>query len=207
MVPAPRSTTAQLLADHPVEWRAATSSPFLAGAADGSLPADAFDRWLEQDHHFVEGLARAWGRLLTRAPRADLGLLARGIGAFTDEVDWLGGVARDRGLDLDRPRHPVCSRYVEALDRHAAGAHAVAMTAMWAVEGAYLDAWRSALPAAPDYRPFVHHWTDDGFAAFVGDLAAVVDRLLPDGPTEEARGAFLEVAEHERAFWAMTLGG
>lgn len=58
----------------------------------------------------------------------------------------------------------------------AAEPHAVALATMWAVEAAYLEAWRTARPGAPAYRPFVEHWTSDAFAT----------------------------ADHEAAFWAMT---
>ncbi|WP_370325645.1 TenA family transcriptional regulator [Euzebya sp.] len=200
------STSSALITAHPDAWRAATTSPFLDGIADGSLPADAFDRWLEQDHRFVETLVRAWGRLLGSAPRRDMGLLVGGMRAFVDELAWFEDIAAVRGLDLDGPELPATAAYDEVLMDLAGRAYPVAITAMWAVEAAYLAAWQRALPGAEAYAEYVTHWANDAFAAFVTDLGRVVDRELPDGPTSAATDAFLVVARHEAAFWAMTLG-
>src|SRR5690606_14942214 len=46
-----------LIERHRDEWDASTSaSAFIAGARDGTLDPGAFERWLAQDRHFVDGL-------------------------------------------------------------------------------------------------------------------------------------------------------
>lgn len=199
------TTTSQLIADHPTAWQTATTAPFLDGAADGTLPAEAFDRWLEQDHRFVETLVRAWGQLLGAAPRGDFDLLVGGMRAFVDELAWFEEIATVRGLDLHGPELPATAAYDLALLTLAARPYPEAITAMWAVEAAYLTAWQSALPGADAYTEYITHWANDAFAAFVTDLGRIVDRELPDGPTPAATEAFIEVTRHEAAFWAMTL--
>lgn len=197
------STATTLLAAHPERWRAATRAPFLDAAGAGTLDAGVFDRWLAQDHRFVTTLVRAWGLLVQRAPADDLGLLVGGMHAFTEELAWFEGIAAARGLALDAPALPASAAYDEALLRLAALPYPAAITAMWAVEAAYLQAWQHVAPGAPPYTAYITHWADDAFAAFVADLAAIVDHELPDGPTPETTAAFLDVADHEAAFWIM----
>jgi len=171
--------TVRELADRdPARWWAATHHPFLDGARAGSLPASAFDRWLEQDRLFVETLARAWARLLTEAPADDLLLLADGIAAFVGEMAWFERVATERGLAISAVPLPAAAAYRAHLGCMAGEPYPVGLAAMWAVEAAYLEAWRTALPGAPAYRVFVEQWTDDAFAAFVARLEAAADRGL-----------------------------
>jgi formylaminopyrimidine deformylase / aminopyrimidine aminohydrolase len=191
-------------------WTAATSHPFLDGAADGTLPTNAFDRWLEQDRLFVEALARAWGLLLAAAPVEDLGLLSDGIAAFVAEVAWFEELGTERGLAIPAEPLPATDAYNAHLLRMAGEPYPVALAAMWAVEAAYLEAWRSALPGAPAYRAFVEHWADDAFGAFVARLESAADRALAGASAAEvdaAAGAIAETAGHEAAFWAMTFTG
>ena len=45
--------------------------PFITGLADGSLPADAFVRYLVQDSFYLEEYARCWALLGARSPEID----------------------------------------------------------------------------------------------------------------------------------------
>ena len=190
-------------------WRAATSHPFLDGVRTGELPNDAFDRWLVQDRHFVEALTRAWATIAAGAPGADLQLLADGISAFAGELAWFDGVAAERALAPEPPL-PAASAYAAHLHQVAGQPYAVAMAAMWAVEAAYLDAWRSARPGAAEYRAFVEHWANDDFAAFVTRVESVADVALGSasrGVFDAACAAVDATLDHEAAFWAMTWSG
>ncbi len=161
-------TSVRQLADRdPGGWRAATSHPFLEGVRSGALPHAAFDRWLEQDRLFVEALVRAWGLVLAGAPAADFLLLAEGITSFAAELAWFDDVAEARGLAVPTTALPATVEYRSHLLRMAGDSHPVALTVMWVVEAAYLQAWQTALPGAPRYRPFVQHWTAGGFVEFV----------------------------------------
>lgn len=204
------TTVRDLAALHAAGWTAATRHPFLDGAADGSLPAAAFDRWLEQDRLFVEALARAWGLLLVDAPTGDLALISDGIAAFVAEVVWFEELGTERTLAIPAEALAVTEVYNAHLLHAASGPYPVGLSAMWAVEAAYLEAWRSALPGAPAYRPFVEHWTDDAFATFVDRLEAAADRSLAEASAAEvdaARQVIALTAGHEAAFWAMTFTG
>ncbi|WP_448641808.1 thiaminase II/PqqC family protein [Geodermatophilus sp. URMC 63] len=191
---------AELPSRHPDAWRGATTSPFLDAVRDGTLPAGALDTWLVQDAHFVADLLRFQARLLARAPRPARAVLAGGCVALVEELDWFTRVATERGLDLAVPRLPATIAYGDLLYRLDAADVGVALTALWAVERAYLDAWSTARPGAPQYRQFVEHWTVPGFASYVAALEAAADET---GPADDA--VFLEVVAAETAFWETAL--
>ena len=201
-------TIRDLLERHRDAWVRATTSPFLDGVRDGTLTDAAFDRWLEQDRLFVEALARAWARILAGAPGRDLALLSGGIAAFIAEVEWFDGIVARRGLDPSPDPLPDAAAYIDWLGEVAARPYAVALSAMWVVEAAYLDAWRGAAPGAPGYAAFVDHWTSSDFAAFVDQLEAAANVALGEAAPpdiEAAANAIAATADHERRFWELTV--
>ncbi|MGY1773846.1 thiaminase II/PqqC family protein [Blastococcus sp. SYSU D00813] len=193
--------TSDLLRDHPGEWERATRHPFLLGVRDGTLPSGAFDTWLAQDAHFVADLLRFQARLLARAPRPAQAVLAAGAVALVEELDWFEGLAAGRGLDLDVPRLPATAAYADLLERLDAAEVPAALTALWAVERVYLDAWTAASPGAPEHAEYVAHWTTPGFAGYVSALAGAADAL--GGRHDDV---VLAVLEAEVAFWDTALG-
>ena len=188
--------TSDLLRDHPSAWERATRHPFLLGVRDGTLPAGAFDTWLVQDHHYVGDLLRFQARLLARAPRPAQAVLAGGAVALVEELAWFEELAGRRGLDLAAPRLPATAAYAALLERLDAAAVPAAVTALWAVERVYLDAWTAAAPGAPEYAGYVEHWTAPAFAGYVDGLAAAADDL--GGRHDDV---VLEVLDAEVAFW------
>jgi thiaminase/transcriptional activator TenA len=126
-------------------------------------------------------------------------VLAGGLVALVEELDWFERQAADRGLDLTTPALPATAAYAGLLDRLDAADAGTALTALWTVERAYLDAWSAARPGAEPYREFVAHWTAPGFDGYVAGLATAADAVPADG----AEAAFLEIVAAETAFWDM----
>ena len=178
----------------PARWAAATRAPFLDGVRDGTLPAPVLDAWLAQDALFVADLLAFQARLVARAPRPAQAVLAGGVVALVDELDWFDGLARDRGLDLDVAPVPATRAYGRLLERLDAAPYADAVAALWTLERVYLDAWTSALPGAEQHRELVEHWTVPAFADYVGAL-----EQLSAGPADA--DLLRSVLEHEAAFW------
>ena len=195
-------TPSDLISGEAELWHAATHHPFLDGVRDGTLEGTTFSRWLVQDYHFALALSRAEGRILAHAPREDLEVLAQGIQAMVAELGWFERKAAERGLDLATPLHPTARAYADYLQATTHGPYAVQLTVLWALERAYLEAWRTALPGAPAYREFVEHWTNDAYAAWVDALEATASRVLAHGGEAE-REAFRWVARYEKDFWQM----
>lgn len=188
---------ARLIARHPGAWRRAVAHPFLDAVRDGSLAQASFERWLSQDYLFIADLLAFQASLLAGAPRAAQKTLAVGLVALEAELTWFERSATERGLRLAGVRHPTTEAYRATLVRLREAGAEPALTGLWTLERAYLEAWRGAAPGAPPFRPFVEHWTVPQFAGYVAGLEA----LAGDGPKAEM--AFLEVCELERAFWEM----
>lgn len=203
--------TSDLIARYTEEWHAATHHPFLDGVRTGALPEAAFNRWLEQDYQFVRCLLSAQARILANAPRGGHLVLAQGLAALAGELDWFEGHLDARGLSREVVLLPACAAYCDYLDTVSNAAYPEAITAIWAVERAYLEAWSGVRSGAPAYREFVEHWTVPEFAEYVDGLAAAADEALSESPPSYLPTAitevFLAVARHEATFWQMTYSG
>ncbi len=199
-------TTGQLMADDAELWHAATHHPFLDEVREGTLEPAAFSRWLVQDYHFALALTRAEARYLANAPREDFEILVQGIQAMVAELAWFEGKAAERGLDLAVSLHRTARAYIDYLQGTTYEPYGVQLTALWALERAYLEGWRTARPGAPAYREFVEHWTNEAYAGWVDSLEAATNRVLARGGEAE-REAFRWIARYERDFWEMAYSG
>lgn len=180
-------------------WTAATQHPFLIAVRDQTITTAAFERWLVQDALYVADLLAFQARLLARAPRRALRVLADGCAGLAAELDWFDQHACHRGLSLDQPKLPATSAYAALLARLDEEPYEPAVTALWALEQVYLDGWSSAKasPTSP-FAQFVDHWTAPAFQTYVQALAALA--------APRAHPALVaEVLQHEVAFWDMAL--
>lgn len=202
--------TARLIDQHQAEWQKATHHSFLEAVSEGTFPAGSFEAWLAQDYLFASDLLVFQARLLARTPRPAQAVISGGLVAVEAELGWFEEKAQERGLDLETPRHPTTAAYRDlmmVLDREP---YTVAVTALWSIEQAYLEAWRGTVPGHPDYREFVEHWTTQEFAGYVAGLREAADAALEtvgEDERRQAESAFLEVVRLERDFWDMAWTG
>ena len=195
---------------HQKEWREATQHPFLEAVGEGTFPEGSFESWMAQDYIFASDLLVFQSRLLAQTPRPAQAVVAGGLVAVEAELGWFEEKAAGRGLDLETSRHPTTAAYRDlmmALDR---APYLVAITALWAIEQAYLEAWQGAAPGHPDHREFVEHWTTQEFEEYVAGLrtaAGAALRAADEGKQKQAEATFLEVARLERDFWEMAWSG
>lgn len=195
-----------LIDEHGSLWRGAVRHPFLDAVREGDLPVGSFEAWLVQDYLFVLAGLGFQARLLARAPRRDQGLLVAGLVALEDELGWFEEQASRLGLALEAARRPANEEYCNFLAELDGEPYPAAITALWALERAYLEAWRGAAPGAPEYRGFVEHWTTPEFAAYVDRLEEAADAALAGASAGERAGeAFARVARLEKEFWQMAL--
>jgi thiaminase len=197
----------ELLERHSEQWREATQHPFLAAVREGTLPAGIFEAWLTQDYLFAADLLVFQSWLLAQALRPAQAVLAGGLVALEAELGWFESKAEEREIKLEASHHQTTLAYREflltSLEREA---YAAGITALWALEKAYLEAWRSAAPGPPEYREFVEHWTTREFADYVAELEEAAGSALKscdEGERGRAEAAFLEVARLEKDFWEM----
>ncbi len=184
-------------------WQEATHSPFLDAAAAGTLPAEAFGRWLSQDYLFAKDLTVFQAVLVSQAPRDCHKPLIAGLAALDSEMEWFEAHAARLGLDLAHAPDPICRRYTDFLIRCAhTEPFSVGLAALFGVEVSYLAAWSALEPAGP-YREFIERWSSAAFAHYVISLHALAERF----PHEKAQEHFNLVLMHERDFWRMSWEG
>jgi formylaminopyrimidine deformylase / aminopyrimidine aminohydrolase len=201
---------ASLVGQFPAEWHAATHHAFLDAVSDGSLRTQDFEAWLAQDYLFVADLLGFQARLLGRALRSAQAVLVGGLGALEAELSWFEGHAARRGLALDIARAPTTARYQALLAALETGPYPAAITGLWAIERAYLDAWLGARPGGPAFSEFVAHWTVSAFGDYVTGLEHAADLALRTASADgcaQAVTAFVDVARLEHEFWAMAWSG
>jgi thiaminase/transcriptional activator TenA len=184
-------------------WDLAIHAEFLDAVGAGSLPEDAFDRWLVQDYLFVRGFVGFASLTIAKMPRPGQSVLIAGLSALDDELDWFEAHAQARSLDLRSDLHPTCQRYVDFLITSGySEPFQVLLAIIYGVEVAYTVAW-GRLEAQGPYAEFIDRWTHEDFQAYVRALMALVD----EHPHPRQQAVFNEVMRHERDFWRMTWEG
>lgn len=184
-------------------WQEATAAAFLDAIGDGTLPPEAFNRWLVQDHQFADALTSFQGIAAAKTPRRIRKPLIAGLGALDAEMDWFEAQASARGLKLNAPVHEVCRRYCDFLIQAAySEPYPVLLAVLFGVEASYLAAW-SGLPPKGPYAEFIDRWSNPLFAEYVESL-----RVLAEGNLHESSQRYFDgVLAHERDFWRMTWEG
>ena len=113
-----------------------------------------------------------------------------------DWLDWFDEQATAAGITMNQAPLPATLAYRDLLARLDTEDYPTAVTALWVIEEVYLRAWTTAASDSSPYREFVEHWTDPGFATYVGALR---DLAVPAAHEQ----VIAEVLSHEIAFWDM----
>ncbi len=184
--------------------------PFLRGVRDGTLEPDRFRRWLAQDRLFVEGSLEFLDVLATGAPEGLRGLLVRASAAYQEELGRFDALARDLGVE-PAPIAFVAHAYLQYLLATALQERAAGLVCLAVLERAYLEGWRGVargLAADSPWRSLILQWTTDGFARYVDELTAAVDRFAVPvaAPGLLERHVDLTIG-YELAFWEMAWHG
>ena len=184
-------------------WDLATNAAFIDAVGDGSLPEEAFVRWLVQDYLFVDGFTNFVALTAAKTPRPGQSVVIGGLAALDNELHWFEKHARERALELTVEPHPTCRRYVDFLISAAYSQPIeVLLAILYGVEVAYTVAW-GRLKAEGLYAEFIDRWTHPEFKVYAVELM----KLAEDHFHPEQQKAFNEVMFHERDFWRMTWEG
>ena len=159
----------------------------------------AFRAWLPQDYLFVGDELRFQAGVLRLAPRPAQAILIAGLGGLEAELTWFETQAERFGISLQQEPGEVTRRYRNLMSESLSSGWAPAMTVLWTLERAYLEAWRGATPGGGEYREFVEHWTAPEFAGYVDSL----EQVLGEAGDEPV---FQRTAELERDFWEVAWG-
>ncbi|KAJ3350205.1 hypothetical protein GGF32_005008 [Allomyces javanicus] len=181
---------------------------FLAQLVDGSLTPGLAAHWLAHDAVYLEAAARHVAHLVTLAPRSDLLLLAKDLGATVDELAWAHAkrITIVGAADAPAGRTPladVTARMIAVLTdstraAHGPEAYAVGLLAHWAMNMAFADAWRACSAVGhldPQLAQLVEamraRWTAADWHAHLDALGLAVNAAFHDW----VRGAQLKEGE------------
>ncbi len=208
-------------------WRAYSHHAFVAGLADGSLPAAAFRHYLIQDYIFLINFARAYALGVYKAETIDemRHCQATATAILDGELALHIGYCREWGLEetdvllsLEDPANLAYTRYV--LDRGLAGDFLDLLVALAPCAVGYAEIGKRLLASNETRREGNPYWPwieayggeeyqDLGLSAVRQLQSAAEHRLGPD-PQNSHRfrhlaGVFRQATSLEVAFWQMGL--
>jgi thiaminase/transcriptional activator TenA len=188
--------------------------PFLTGLTDGTLPPEAFARYVVQDAIYLRDYARALALCGARAPDVDgLRMFCRHAAEAIDvERDLHGRLLAELGLDpaavASVEPSPTCLAYTSFLlqactvrERHEAVA--AVLPCYWI----YWEVGRELVAAGspdPRYRIWIDTYAGEEFGDAVRGVLAATDAitaaLTPEAMASAMRHA-LTAARYEWMFW------
>lgn len=193
------------------DWRAATTHPFCAALAAGSLPRARMIWYLEQDYQFIEGFVRLLASAVAQAPTlADALPLARFLGEVAGpENTYFQRSFEALGVSGRAETAPATQAFQRLMAEAAAsGDYAQMLAVLVVAEWSYLS-WASPLnPPAEDLPFWFAEWIDlhagPGFEAVVACLREQLDKAwegLDAAGRARVEARFVAAARLERAFF------
>jgi thiaminase len=198
--------------------RVAASTPrhsFIRQIADGSLPQEAFLRYLVQNALFLTGYAAALGESLEAGAPPSASTLLAGLqaaisGSALDRhaAEYRSRAGRDPDLRAAAPS-PVTTAYVDHLRASARSGPAAILVAILPGEQSYAAAghyYASAgdLTSGNPYARWIAQYTTGQVDELVAEILAVIAAANPAGQT--AKGLLLvyeRSAQLDEQFWEM----
>jgi len=184
------------------DWKKLLSHPMLKKMADGSLSDRSIYAWMEQDYCFVEGLLAFQSQLLPRAPRQHRLVLAHGVVAIVEDMDWM----EFQPINIKAPPHPTRERYLAFLRMLSQESYNVGAVILWVLNRTFHDAWEAAAPREEIFIDLAQHWMTPEFHAYLHDLAEVAESALlkaDEGELSRIHALVDEVIRLEWASWDM----
>ncbi|GAA1735679.1 hypothetical protein GCM10009809_33590 [Isoptericola hypogeus] len=180
--------------------------PFVRALGDGTLAAEHFRYYLEQDALYLREYARALARASELAPsRAEQAFWAGGAhGALVTELDlhttWLGGEPRDVAVS------PTTGAYLDHL-RAAGRDYPTLVAAVLPCYWIYQDVGERLAARQHDAHPYgawLATYGDEAFAAATREAVAILERVAGAAGAEQRHrmaAAFARACRHEVAFF------
>jgi thiaminase/transcriptional activator TenA len=202
-------------------WQAQLRHPLVRGIGDGTLPAERFAVWLEQDYLYLIEYARLFALTVARAPNlATMRPFARLLHeTLTVEMELHRSYVAEFGItleDLERAaKLPTTRGYTDFLLRTAAlGDYAELLGAllpcMWGYSWLGQELLAAGLPPEERYARWIALYASEEFAELAFWCRGQLDRACADlgeDALARARNAFLTSSRYELAFWEMAWSG
>lgn len=229
---APKKLTDHLLAQNPNGFKSATNHPWLRLAGTSKLPTSALLAWLTQDRLYIFSYIPFMGNMLSKASFPSTSSREKSLEWRVADcfINALTNVRRELGMFEDilrehfdwREGGEQATKETRAYQDMFAGAGApnqsilIGMTALWATEKCYLEAWKYALSFKDEvpeekkthvlHTTLIPNWTCDEFEEFVVCIEKLLDELAADidqGSTEwvKCEQVWEQVLWAEENFW------
>lgn len=198
----PETATAMALERGRPTLERIAAEPFLEGLARDTLPTPCLVAWLREDWHFVVSLRRGLGLVIDSAPdERTVDIVAGAFPAIRAELDRFEAEIGRLGIDVAGPPAPITQRFNSELRGAFTAGPATALASYWAAEHAYWWAWsrvRERVGGEGPYAGWIDNWASEEFAAFVVDLADLVDAHTDPA---SALAISSDVFAHELRLW------
>jgi thiaminase (transcriptional activator TenA) len=204
----------RLWADIEHIYQAVLAHPFLTGLTDGTLPAEAFRHFIEQDAHYLRGYARALAVCAAKAPtEQDTVMFAEhAAGAIAAEQDMhaelmaaLGSTAAEAAA---APVTPTTRAYVSYLLATVhGGSFAEGLGAVLPCYWIYARVGDELLARSspnPLYARWISMYGGEEYQSVVDAVLALTDRIGPRLAPDEldrVREHFVTTSRYEWMFW------
>ena len=203
-------------------WSRAARHAFVDQLGDGTLPAEAWRRYLIDDYAFITHLASILGAAIASAPdmRAKARLAGFLAALTSEENDFFLRSLDQLGVEEAEWRNAEMSPTMQAFADHMHAAvrdhgYPGALAALLPAEWIYLD-WATWLtdarppPSAYTFQEWIWLHASPDFVAFVAWLGREVDRTAADADAstvDAMQEIFARMVELEVAFFDWSLGG
>ncbi|TWU62205.1 TenA family protein [Crateriforma conspicua] len=185
--------------------------PFVRGLGDGSLPRDAFRRYIAQDAFFLDAFVKAYALALAKTETTDHAKALHGfIGGVLDELKMHAGYADSLGIDLSHVQpYRETLGYTEFLQSCAwHGQLSEILAAMVPCMTLYQHLGKTLLPMLCDdhpYRDWIISYSGDGFSQLCRDLEDLFNDVASN--TALVRQAYRYAMTCEHDFFTAPLKG
>jgi thiaminase/transcriptional activator TenA len=187
----------------PELWEEATRHRLVRAIGDGSLPADAFACFIQQDFVFLTGLRDVIREIAAMAPdetRAGLNSVAIALGP---ELDLFRSFAEQSGISVGVEPTGACLDCLTFLRKSVAKSYAHGLCALFANERCLLDSWKFAAELVDDAAPYaewLEGWSSSEYGMFVDWLGSCLDAAASDD-LDPLRDTFTHAIRLATAFW------
>lgn len=210
----------QLVQAAGADWTAATEHPFTHAIGSGTMPRDAYVRYLIEDYTFITDLASVIGYLVAKAPdMATKRPLAAFLALLTsNENDYFirsfAALAVAPEIYLEAAQGPVTRAFASLLLEAAEASYEEGLACLLCAEWVYLT-WGEREARKPRPADFwLAEWIDlhagPGFEGFVSFLRAEMDRTaarLTEAERNRAMERFVHMCALEKSFFDAAWNG
>lgn len=193
-----------LLAYTSALWRELIAHPFVRAVADGTLDDAAFRRWMVNDHYYNLEYGRYIAGLAQIAPTATATeLIASAVPGSRTGLDEIRRIAARFAIDLGGEPALVTVGLASFLQAQVSRGYAPALTAIYAAEKVYFDAWssvRAVVDRSAPYWDVIDHFSSPECGQWVASLGNLVD-AVPGGIGPECHLVFDRLVRFELLFF------